>query len=557
MNKYHITRKTIIGKLLISLPVAFIIGLMYLGAKYPAGEDGELHLKGYMFLDVWYWLIYVLIFLVVGFLIYIVIRKHKFYDAGDFFVVEKGLLWKRKVKLSYKQINTVSVKRSLLDLLLKTAKLEFDSGAVLSPMPEVKLHLNLDYAKYLKDYLDNKKDNQSLVLEGPKNFIKPIKEEDDNIIYQVKKRSLLLKGVISQGALLAVFILSIVMTTILNAAYVNGASNPNPDVTINELQAILVALMLSLVIVIFIMIFDLILYYGYKVINNKDSIEYEYGLLSKHSFKFDKNKINAIYVKRSLLYRLFKRYSLEISVIGIGDDVSNEQNQKKESKYLLPIATKEELELVLDVLNAKELLNEDFNRPIKYAKLNLIILPLIIPTIVFIILFTSLLMINNMYYLICLNTILIYLVIVIYYTLRYYYHGYKLKEKLLVQTGSFTINKALIKKESIQLISYNNGPIRRWIGIGNVNFHYRSLLKTVIVKGLVYEDFLKFNEDVFWILWFRKKSLLKLFIINSEGFFIFLKRVKKLEKCKNIGILWLRKCKLIPIIGCVNAILVI
>jgi putative membrane protein len=238
-------------------------------------------------------------------------------------------------------------------------------------------------------------------------------------------------------------------------------------------------------------------YYNYKLTYNDNLFKYEYGLLSKSSFEFNKSRINALYVERSLLYRLFDKYSLEVSVIGIGDDIRSNKNKQKESKYLLPIGSKKELENILKILNVNEFRDDNLDRPVKHVILNLIILPLIIPTLLFIFLLTLVMMQENMYYLIITNVIFIYLIILFYFILRYKYHSYKLKDKLLVRSGAFTTSSALIEKKSIQQVSFNNGPIRRLLNIGNASFHYRSFLKVLTIKGLVFSDFLSFSDIVF------------------------------------------------------------
>lgn len=495
MNKYPITKKAIVSKILFSIPFGFFLSLLYLASAHPADEEGNLILKGYMFLDVWYFFVYVLLFLVVGIITYIVIRKHRFYDSDEFFVVEKGLIWKKETKLLYKQINTISIKRSLLDLILRTAKVEIDTGSVISILPEARLHLNLDYANYLKSFLENKKIDEGVVLDGPKDFSKKV-EDDKNIIFKMKKRSLLLMSIIRQGALITFVIAFTAVSSFFNVLYINLKNNPD-HITENEFITILIGLAFSLFAVLILVLMNYIKYYNYKLIEDNNILEYEYGLFSRASFKFDKTKINAIYIKRSLLYRLFKKYSLEVSVIGIGDEIGKDKKSKRESNYLLPIGNKEELGYVLKILDAEELMEEDLLKPTRNVLLNLIILPLIIPTMLFISLLIVLLIFANIYYLVLINLIIIYLISVLYIFLRYKYHSYKLKEKLLVRSGAFTTNKALIKKSSIQQVSFNTGPIKRLLSIGNLNCYYRSFLRVVAIKGLEVEDFNSFNNKIF------------------------------------------------------------
>jgi len=496
MNKYPITMKTIIPKLLIGIPFVFFIDMFYLVNRYPSNENDELTLKGYMFREPGFLLTTLLSFLIIALFIYLVVKRHKFYDNGDFFVVEKGLFFKKEIKILYKNINTIAVKRSLIDLILYTSKIEIDSGTTVNQMPEGKLPLNKEYALYLKEFLESKKLNHNIELQGPNNYEKT-EEKSLNVIYKIQNKKLFWMGVLRPGFLISVLIIFVSLTSIGNIGYIYS-EEVGENLTKEMISAFISLISLLLIIFLGFGISHIFKYYNYQLIDHGDYLEYEYGLFNKNNFKFRKDRINALYLKRSLLYRLFNKYSLEASIIGIGDNPSerNQRNQA-ESSFLIPYGNNEELLNVLNSINANQIYSNEFVKPTKHAKLNFIYLPLIIPTIILIMAIITTIVTPFKFYFILGNLFLLYILLIISLVLRLKYHGYNISNQILIRNGSFTIVKVLVNKTKIQTINYNQGPIKDLMKIGNINLRYKKLLGNINVNGYEHENFINIKNQVF------------------------------------------------------------
>lgn len=495
MNKYHITLKSIIGKILVIIPFLIVVALFYFLNKYPLAEDQSLVLEAYMFFEIGFILLMAGTTLIFFLLVYFVVKSYKFYDDDEFIVIEKGIIFKRQVKILYKNINTIAIKRNLLDLIIKIAKVEIDSGTTAAPEPEGKLILNLEYAKYLKTYLENKKTNNELELLGPKHFDQ-VEEKEENVVYQAKNYQLILMGLLKPG------FLAIAVTAILAlSSYGNIIFLYGEDVNVTWFKALATFCLIILGIVIVLALLFIILhyfkYYNYRLIDHGDNLEYQYGLLSRTTFKFKKNRINAVYLKQSLLFKLFKLYSIEASIIGIGDAPSNDQKNEIESRYVLPVGKFNQVENILSIVDAKELLNENLDKPTKKRKLNFIVLPMILPTILFVATIIVSLVMSKQLYFVLFNAIVVYAIIIISLCLRLKKQGINIDSKILIRKGFYTTTKVLIRKSRIQTVSYSTGPVNQLIKLGDIRFNYKRVLGVINIKGFDYNEFNKIKDKVF------------------------------------------------------------
>ena len=149
------------------------------------------------------------------------------------------------------------------------------------------------------------------------------------------------------------------------------------------------------------------------------------------------DKINALYLKQSIGYKLFGYYSLDASIIGIADGVQNSNNNQNEteSRYILPIAKKEVVTEVLKLLNAEELINDEYIKPTRFRLFNFIYLPLILITIPLI---TLLIIFFNealKFYIVTITTLIAYVLLVLALKLRLKNHGYNVGSNILLRKG--------------------------------------------------------------------------------------------------------------------------
>lgn len=499
MKKFNITRKEIVGKLFIAIPFILFACLTYIASIHGPEGDGSFELTWDMIFDPVVFAIALIVILIVGLFAYIVNRKYLFYDSGEFITLEKGWFFKKETKLLYTNINTIAIKRSLLDLILKTSKVEVDTGTTANPLAELKFHLNRDYAIYLKNFLEAKKTTKDLELLGPKEF-EGVETTEVNYLYKVKNSHLLQMGLFKPGFLasaLSFFFISFISAFLIYLSSDNSAETITIGNAIGSIMLGYVGVLVFLIIGFSMGHF--LKYYNYRLIDHGDTLEYEYGLLSRTNFKFKKSKINALYVKRSLLYRLFNKYSIEASIIGIGElsQDTNENTQGNESRFLLPYGNKEELDHILKNIKGEAILDNELDKPERLTKVNFIIIPLIMPTILLVTLIVLTITINNGLLILLSGYLLLYAFLIIACILRLKYHGVKIDRAILIRQGAFTVTKVLISKDKIQTVNFNNGPINQLLKVGNLTFRYKRLLGIINIKGYTFEKYLQLANKTF------------------------------------------------------------
>lgn len=494
MNKYGISRRSFIPKIFKSIGIAIFISLTFLGMFIKDSGEGVEETDLPMGVQVAFISILIGLFIILLIIEWIRITKYKFYEEDQMFVIDKGIFFKKRVSIPYHSINTIAVKRSLLEMILKTSKIEIDTGTTAQPLAEARLVLNKEYALVLKDFLENRKINKELFLPSP--YVdNDIIIKDELATYKVGTKRLLSLGILRPGYLLTLLLVNSFCLSVFQIASIFDEEIVFTK-TESNLILLLIFLLVSFVITIGFTFVTFIINYGYKMTVKDEMIEYEYGLVSKTNFKVNIKNINSLTIKRSLLFRLFKKYSLEASIIGIGELNNSDQNNtnKNESKYILPIATKDELNEVLKLLNSEELLATDFIKPTRFRRTKFIYIPSFFMTLLLIsqlVIFRESLI---TLYMLTISLVLCYIIIIISFVLRLKYTGYNIDKNIVVSSGSFTTSKTLIKRKNIQVVTMAKGPINQILKLANINLSYKKLLGVVHINGFTNDDFINIKD---------------------------------------------------------------
>ncbi|QWB99760.1 PH domain-containing protein [Mycoplasmatota bacterium] len=424
--------------------------------------------------------------LITQFIIYwMIYKRHLFSNQDKSFLIEKGLFFKRKINLPYKNIHTISIKRNLFDMILGLSKLQIDTGTTASMMPEAHLTLDKTYAPVLKKHIEDRIKLKDVEIPSPVDFLAN-EEENNDYFYQLKWYNLIGMGIIKPGFLSALGVLTLILFGFIMTFL-------GLDSTINLTAAFLTILLsfggLSILLVIGLSLYHLIRYWNFRITIEDKHIMYQYGLINRVEFKLATSKINAVHIKRSILYRLLNYYELNISVLGIGDQ--NQDNQIKiETKAILPLVKFDILSEFLNHIDYQTQEEKENIKPKTYSKLNFVILPTIILLIVAITphlfgFFDYSKLISPM---IVQFLSLILIIIALY--LRLKNHHYTISNnQFIFQRQPFTIKKTIIKRHRIQSISYKQTPILLIEGIGNIGIKYKDLKGNITMRSYPKSDF--------------------------------------------------------------------
>ncbi len=487
INKYHISKRRYITDILSAIFSTFFIWIFVLEMFFSDDEENIIMTDQEAMIAIIIGVVCLVVLLV---LLWMIMRRHVFYNQNKQFVVEKGLFIKRKVEIPYEHIHTISLKRNIIHMILGVTKLQVDTGAIMGVVSEADLLLNKSYAIQLKAYLEEKKDDATLVMPAP-NKDQVIKK-DEQVFYKAKWYQLGLIGLL-QSWVPVLFVTGISITMFL--AYLD--SYTVMDEAFSVLGAVIGVCSVFIAAVIVTTLVYVIVYFGYELNIDGDYIEYQYGLINKVSFKLHKKRINALTLKQALGFRLFNYYALEASVIGIHATSGNNNNQS-ESQYFMPIVKLDKLNELLALLDYKQLIDQDIKHPQRLRKFNFIVFPMSF-IVIFLGLFAATIFDeqgSSIYY--SLFIILPVSLLMISFMLYYRQHGYQLyDDKLLIQQGMFTLKKTLVKNTRIQSTKYVQGPILLLERTGNIHIVFKGLARNRILQYFEKSDFETLNQKLF------------------------------------------------------------
>jgi putative membrane protein len=410
-------------------------------------------------------------------LYWIILRRYLFSSQDKSFVIEKGLIYRRKIDIPYKNIHSLSIKRRFTDIILGLSTIQIDTGTTASILPEASLVVDRLYAPILKDFIEAKKTDDTLILPAPNQHEKQTETKPDKS-YQAKWFELFFMGVLKPGFLITILVLQVIcFGFLMTFAYLD------PEI---ERQTFFITILIFdlssiLLIAFLLMIFQLLKYYKYQLIIKDENITYKYGFFNKVEFKLEKRRINAIQVNRSLLYRLFGYYQLNVSVLGIGDQIHND-NKQIESKSLLPITRFDKVLEMLDYLECNQE-EKTIIKPTIFKELNYLFLPIF--SIILLMVFPFLIISYNPldYLTAFLTSILTLIVLIIGLFLRLKHHQIEITEGFYIfQKGAYTIKRTYIRKNRIQSISYLQNPLLLLENIGNIRVRYKDIAGNIVMR---------------------------------------------------------------------------
>ncbi|AQM61377.1 hypothetical protein NPD11_57 [Clostridium baratii] len=378
------------------------------------------------------------------FINYLMWRKTFMYLDNNDFIYERNSIFKCKKNFPLKNIASVNINQSIFQRLIGTSSLKFDlNSSLFSDISNVKIVLKKEVAKDLQDLI-LLKISKIKVKDTTDPLIDNQIDTDSSINSSVNTDSIIdftlidvIKHSIFNLSTISIFFTLIALIPLTIEIFDKSTSEPFLD-----------TLYFIVVIIIFqgVSIFLKILkYYDFKVNRNNNIISLSYGLFNKKAYSFSVNKINAIVIKRSLLCRIFKMYSLQGMVAGLSDEES-------ESPCLSLCVNKQQLDIILNTLlpefkNDGELINAPKNSfYIKLLHSLLILIPFIILSLV------------TKYFFIFIPILVILIV--------YSYFKFKNNNMIIGDTlftfskGAFDISITTIQYKKIQLVNINSSPLK-------------------------------------------------------------------------------------------------
>ncbi|NLB35834.1 MAG: PH domain-containing protein [Clostridiales bacterium] len=271
---------------------------------------------------------------IVIFISFLFWRKTYFYIDGSNLIYEKRTIFKKFSKLAIVNISTVNIERSVFERLIGTSKVKLDlNSAETSEQTDFTFFLKAPLALALQAEINGKKQGLLNVepssLSGVNNLsgAAPATEQRRGLISfstaQVIRHKLLTLPII-QGL--------VVVFSLLTPVFFE------PDGA-ESLSSLPIALALTFGGGLIAVIYSCLNTLGYKVEMDSNSIYIDCGILKKTSYSFELSKINGVFLKRPLLARIFGLSSIEVAVVGFG----NEKQEIPQLCLLVPNAKAQEI----------------------------------------------------------------------------------------------------------------------------------------------------------------------------------------------------------------------
>ena len=251
-----------------------------------------------------------------------------FYVDGVDFVYERKTMFRASSRLPIQNIAVVNVERNIFERLIGTAKVKIDlNSSRTANSTDFKFVLRYRQALELKEKLMGIK--QSLTGEETE-------KEDEQVPHEEREQV----AFFSVGEALRhklLFIPVIQTLGMLTVLFVLPQLRLSGDYDMSRLWYLLIIAVAGWV---FSLVSGTLNLGNYKVERDSRMIYISCGVLNQRHYMFETEKINAVLIRKPLLARLFGMASVDLAVVGLG-------NERNETTHLSLATDKKQIEAIL------------------------------------------------------------------------------------------------------------------------------------------------------------------------------------------------------------------
>jgi uncharacterized membrane protein YdbT with pleckstrin-like domain len=394
-----------------------------------------------------------------------------YYTLGeDHLLVESGVFTKKRTEIPFSTITTVDLSQNILFQLFKVYKIKVDNASQTNDIANksnIVLTLKIDQAIEFKQ----------IITKGQKN--ESFKDEDAEAdVINALPQDFIKLGLLQSKLVYFFSILAVA------GPFIGVIAPKFKDVFKEMLVGGLIAaviLMVYLLSIALSLIKSVVTYYNFKVWTAGDSIKVQYGLLNKKSFSLQKQKINGIIIKQSLLMRLCKLYSAEVIVIGYGDSTNEGE---KEQALLFPIASFGRLKEIIGRVLPEYSLEYQLCGPEKHALRYFFFSP---GSMFALIIFTAAIIISavisNVIVAVCAVVFIIICIIGILF--KYNNSGISVNDiNVVLSAGGYSRSIAVIKTKSIESITSTGSVFKRKRNVVSIKLGFIAPIRVSHISSL-------------------------------------------------------------------------
>gem|GEM_PF-6809860 len=419
-------------------------------------------------------------------------NKYVFYENGDNLIIERGILFKRKIYIPFVNIESVKLQQTIFAQIFRFAKINFSDGSLDYSRRPMGIYVAKKNAKMLVDFFDKRKNGEFIEFPNFDNQISSIENDDS---FQKLSKSDLIKASISNSssAITLLFLLFNLLLIMFPIFFFLDSDNEH---IFDLFLALLIAFLSSIIIFFLAAFIYILIYLKFKVRNENKQIEISYGLFVKTLIKVDHKNINAFYLIQPFLFKIFKRYSLAISVVGL-DSEANRTSDLHTPK-ILNFAKIDQIGRFLKSFNAEALLEDKFDIPKKFSKLNFIVLPtfgillihLLLGVCYWLIFPTAIIPIAILLSLSVLLWVLLFII-------NLSNKGINIGDNFITtKSGFLTMRKSYTRYENIQSVYFCRNPYYDILGIGKILVINKGIKNDSLIPGFEYKYYEKIVQKL-------------------------------------------------------------
>lgn len=374
-------------------------------------------------------------------------------------VLERNTINKKINTFGIKNIANINIEQNVFERIISTCRVKIDTDSrSTADETDIEIVLKKDIAnefkKVIMQSINQSKENSQ---ESSEYTYDEVEDHDEYIDYDINY---------SNGDILKHCFYNIdIMELLINIAIFIGVFIYGINQDDYTLKSIIIqsTIILANFCSIFKNLFgDYIKYYNFKSVRRNDKIYLSYGLFTKVEYSIPVDRINAININQTILSRIFNKYKVDISVVGLGDD-EDEVSQiiLFESKKMMI----ERFNLLLPEFNLK--IDFNFEQQSKKTLIISFVKSLIIISIIDLIAFViyELNLFTNIQVIMIANLILA-IFLLVFYIMNYKTAGIFLDDDFVsIVSGKFSKSINVVKYKKIQYIEILQGPISKPLGL--------------------------------------------------------------------------------------------
>lgn len=284
----------------------------------------------------------VMIFLIVIIIISCIRWSRTFFSVNEsVLVVERKTIFKSTSRLPLANITTVNIERNVFERALGVSKVKIDiNSSITADKTVFTFVLKSDIAASFKDELMLERSKSIGENEAQRESKTPAVPVISFTTAQAVKHKLLsipFAQVFMSATVLASFLVQ--ASDGMSLPQILGVAGNGLGSGVSETVSVIFVL---LVIYLIPTLLSVLNYCRFTLSADENKIYITRGLLKTFSYAFEKSRINAVIVRQPLMARLFGLYSVEVAVVGLG-------NEKNETPQICLLADKAAAEHVLSI----------------------------------------------------------------------------------------------------------------------------------------------------------------------------------------------------------------